>query len=562
MPLSTLDLVSTLFGRLSFGFSVWFAIPQIGEAYKKKARKGGPSFILLWLWLIGDIAQTIGLFVIGGLATQKASGICFAVSSFIMMMQQYYYHGLIPFTQYRKERKESRKETKPVVESLISNVHRPPAYSPELAKAPTRHVQQNRFYDLEKGRKTVSHSEKGLYRSRLRKQVNRPFEKKFSSQWKDFDGWRVNLSGFCLLAAIMLAVWFANDFASRETTELIPAIPPSTTMEKYGWYLGWIGTSLYTFARWHQLAMILIRKSVAAIAAFCFASLVLQNIAMLISILAVSHTTEAIIAQAPYLTNLACALSGDVVFLILYYLYRNNPPPSGSKRPWSDPDWMYRDSEPHASTGERALLQKHQQDLHRLLLPTTERQSDKDVADRPLLSRQQNLRRQVDQNGRKLLRDKIEQLVEKALPLEEKWKKDSNSLPFMIRGKAALKLDRLEKDELGLWDRLNASQAEFGGREEEEEHHKWLTRTEEKRRKLQELREERRQSQPSASGRNSSSSERSSSESPQDSVVRQSVHRAQQRGSVRNLSVGKGIAHPRRGVGTSSEVSSNEEWSS
>ena len=70
-------------------------------------------------------------------------------------MQQYYYHGLIPFTQYRKERKESRKETKPVVESLISNVHRPPAYSLELAKAPTRQDQQNRFYDLEKGRKTV-----------------------------------------------------------------------------------------------------------------------------------------------------------------------------------------------------------------------------------------------------------------------------------------------------------------------------------------------------------------------------------------------------------------------
>ena len=104
----------------------------------------------------------------------------------------------------------------------------------------------------------------------------------------------------------MLAVWFANDFASRETTELTPAVPPSTTMEKYGWYLGWFGTSLYSepqslsvpgnsssarrqpapfataFARWHQLVMILIRKSVAAIAAFCFASLVLQNIAMLI----------------------------------------------------------------------------------------------------------------------------------------------------------------------------------------------------------------------------------------------------------------------------------------
>ncbi|GAA5958984.1 hypothetical protein JCM3765_000793 [Sporobolomyces pararoseus] len=556
MPLSTLDLVSTLFGRLSFGFSVWFAIPQIGEAYKKKAREGGPSFILLWLWLIGDIAQTIGLFVIGGLSTQKASGICFAVSSFIMMMQQYYYHGLIPFTQYRKERKESRH----IVESLISNVHRPPAYAPELSKLTFSRHRQHRVYDLEKGRERLSQFEKRGEESGSRKRMNRHVEKRGYSKWKDFDGWRVNLSGFCLLTAIMLVVWFANDFAKRETTELIPAIPPSTAMEEYGWYLGWFGTSLYTFARWHQLVMILIRKSVAAIAAFCFASLVLQNIAMLISILAVSHTTNAIFAQAPYLTNLACALSGDVVFLILYHLYHNNPLPHGSKRPWSDPDWMYRDSEAHAATGERALVQKHHQDLHRLLLPPTERRSDQDAADRPLTSQQRKLRRQVDQNGRNVLRDKIERSEKEALPLEEKWKKDLSSLPFMVRGKAASKLNRIEKDESRLWNRLNAHQG-YVSEQDEEEHEQWLVRTEEMRRELRRLREERRKKMDD-SIRSFSSSEDSSSESPQDSVVRRLADQPQQRHSVRNLSVGRGTAHPRRGVGTSSEKSSDEEWSS
>lgn len=222
---------------------------------------------------------------------------------------------------------------------------------------------------------------------------------------------------------------------------------------------------------------------------------------------------------------------------------------------------MYEDSEPHASTGERALLQKHQQDLHRLLLPPTERKLDKDAANRPLSSRQHEVRRQVDQNGCKLLREKIEQLEEKALPLEEKWRRDSSSLPFMVRGKAVVKLDRLEEDESGLWDRLNASQGKFGGKEEEEEHHKWLARTEGNRRKLQGLREERRKKMGD-SGRNSFSSEGSSSESPQDSAVRQPVRRLQRRGSIENLSVGRGIAHPRRGVGTLSETSSNEEWSS
>ncbi|GAA5907300.1 PQ-loop repeat-containing protein [Sporobolomyces salmoneus] len=312
MPLSTLDLVSTCCGRLSFGFSLWYALPQIGKLYEEKSGQDGPSFQFLTMWLVGDIAQTIGLFAIGGLSTQKASGICFAVSSLIIMLQQLYYRGYVPLTGRYKARIR-----KPVISQLVTTTHREPAYTIDPPTNDPEHTQfvkslLNRANDLEKGHKTSR-----TYKQRsIEKKVPRDKKRvrsKAKKGWIKADGKSFNFTGFFLVTVVMMIVWFKVDFENRKTTNLELAPFPGTLAEWVGWALGWIGTALYNYPRVHQLIGIQLSKSVSSLAAFMFASLVLQNITILISIAAVSHTLETAPAQAPYYTNLACALTSDVI---------------------------------------------------------------------------------------------------------------------------------------------------------------------------------------------------------------------------------------------------------
>lgn len=67
------DLLSLLAGWLSLGYSLWSFIPQGILLQRTKPRTGGPSFTLLLVWLVGDGGTIAGLFLGGGLFTQKLS---------------------------------------------------------------------------------------------------------------------------------------------------------------------------------------------------------------------------------------------------------------------------------------------------------------------------------------------------------------------------------------------------------------------------------------------------------------------------------------------------------
>lgn len=218
-----------------------------------------------------------------------------------------------------------------------------------------------------------------------------------------------------------------------------------------------------------------------------------------------------------------------------------------------------RTSPPHASTGVDALKHKDRQDLHERLLPSYD-------PTQVLPAREKSLRKELDENARRQLRHDIETLEEKAYADETKWRQDSSSIPWMIKGKSIRqKLEPLEKKEQELWERL-AKMCDGMNHVEKLEQKAWIKRTSWMREELADLRDRRDEEmglRKKADGYEPGKEDSGwSSEVQSEGEGTHSVHRAQGRARaplIRESSVDKGIPHPRRGVGTSSEES--EEYS-
>ncbi|GAA5839651.1 hypothetical protein JCM3766R1_000930 [Sporobolomyces carnicolor] len=299
---------------------------------------------------------------------------------------------------------------------------------------------------------------------------------------------------------IMLVVWGVVDVGRHGATELEVALPPSSKAEKIGWCLGWAGTWLYT----------------------------------------------------------------DVTFLAFYRLYRNNP---HRQKIWSDPDWMYRSIDParsappHAATGERAVVQKHEQDMHRALLPPISSPTQLEaVTSGELSSREARLRHEVSKNASLHLRRQIEQAEEELLRAETKWKDDSRYLPWTVKRRASVRLDAGHKSLARLWKLLEANGKEDTVEAREAE--TWRRETEGTRRRLEQARLERHRMVTKRESVGNSSDEASPGPMSSEDEGRRSLHQPQRRQSftrmARQASVGRGKPHPRRGVGTWTD---SEEWS-
>ncbi|GAA5866342.1 hypothetical protein JCM8547_000745 [Rhodosporidiobolus lusitaniae] len=263
MALSTLDLVSKLAGYESFAASLWSAMPQIYLLWKTKPGYGGPIFSLLLCWLVGDLLQMAGLFLLDDiLITQQISAIVFAVTDIVIMGQLLFYRGWVLGTQRWKQRKQ----------------HRLPAP--------------------------------------LRVEITR---------WKNVNGTPVNLTALAVLTIACLAVWVALDVVQRkDKSALVPASPPHDFLTHFGWWSGWAGTAFYQLPRLPQLWQAW-RKGTDSISPWLFAFLVLQNVTMAISILTVSHTASAMYGQLPYICNVFIALGCDLTYLGIHFYHRKHP---------------------------------------------------------------------------------------------------------------------------------------------------------------------------------------------------------------------------------------------
>ncbi|GAA5888032.1 hypothetical protein JCM5296_005410 [Sporobolomyces johnsonii] len=400
----------------------------------------------------------------------------------------------------------------------------------------------------------------------------------FRSGWKDASGPKFNITGLLLVSVVAFAVWIWQDLAGRTSKPaLVASAPPADVMSWLGWSLGMAGTAAYNLPRVYQVYVIWRNKSMESIAVWSFASLILQNVTMTISILTVSHTPSSVFAQSPYILNVGLALVGDAVVVVLYRRYRGDPMPYRDDRPWTDPDWLYRDypsgtssspfpspaNEPGASSDSEFYHDEHRRDLHSALFPPIPLGARQH---RPLPVAQVQRKHAADARRNKLDRRALDQKRLSALKAEEDWADPSKRhlLSPFDRHQTRTQLDERVRAEHFLEGPLEKRIASSKDKDEKARHADWETRNAEVTEKLARLRKLRREADLREDGEHDSSS---SSEPRQDRHPASSMDRRALSSSSPGESdsgeerryltagqrrgMGQSKFHPRRGVGTS-----------
>ncbi|GAA5955532.1 hypothetical protein JCM21900_000031 [Sporobolomyces salmonicolor] len=220
----------------------------------------------------------------------------------------------------------------------------------------------------------------------------------FRSGWKDISGPRFNIAELLFVSIVAFAVWIWQDLSgSTSKPALVVSSPPTNMMSWLGWNLGMAGTAARNLLRVYRLYVIWRSKSLESIAAWSFTSLILQNVTMTISILAVSHILSSVFAQSPYILNVGLALVGDAVARSLSSTFDDLMADSLNSQVLSSSvgataatpchtgptalgptDWLYRDSapspssslfpsppnDPGASSPSEFYQDEHRRDLH------------------------------------------------------------------------------------------------------------------------------------------------------------------------------------------------------
>ncbi|GAA6057624.1 hypothetical protein JCM3770_005001 [Rhodotorula araucariae] len=284
--LSTLDLVSLLAGYLSLGCSLWSAFPQI-YLLASFPPTGGPLVWMLVIWLLGDAMQVSGMYMNSALDTQKLSGIWFGISDIIIMLEMAIGRGWLPGTPCWARRKQIK-------------THMPLSVGED---------QGNDKEDVGYGPTPVAVSA-GSTRSPVLKRLRR-----FIGRWMpDFDGTRANAVVLVMLVVVGVGCWAGLDVVRRKEKEALrPGEPPHSVASWIGWSTAMAGMVCYISPRIAQILKIRRDQSMENTSVWMFGWLLGQNYTMLVSILAVSHTPDAMYGQAPFLINTIAALTCDHV---------------------------------------------------------------------------------------------------------------------------------------------------------------------------------------------------------------------------------------------------------
>ncbi|GAA5841763.1 hypothetical protein JCM9279_003097 [Rhodotorula babjevae] len=432
MALGPLDLASLLTGYLSRGPHLW----------------------MLVLWLLGDAAQLAGMYIHGALATQKLSAIWFAVGDIIILVEMAIGRGLVSGTSCATRRK-------------LAKSHAPLSVGEDQGAGAE-------VEDVGWGATPTPHepSEKKRRGARTR---SRNF---VARHMPDVDGPRVNATVFVALLVVGLAVWGALDVAQREgKPALEPGEPPQSTASWIGWGTALGGTALYNFPRLVQIRKIVRDKAMEGTSVFLFGWLLAQNYTMLISILTVSHTLEAVYGQAPFLINVVLSLTLDhfIVYLWLKYRYTQR---------LDSPQHLL----PHPTqAGVASLLSEHSSRTTSLAPPSS---SDEDEQLPPREKKADRARRQLaDSYTASLERER----ARAAGP--------ASRLPVLSRRALARRLDRHAEEQDEALSALDEHARSSGDEAEQERHQAWAKQSARTREDLLRLRLERKKSDARAEAR-------------------------------------------------------------
>ncbi|GAA5991456.1 hypothetical protein JCM11641_005211 [Rhodosporidiobolus odoratus] len=376
--LSTLELVSKLFGWWSMGLAIVLFLPEIIEAVTKRPKeRPQPGYFpqsstyvdvlcglvlhagdrvgwferpqlsrdqvlnLLssppkqWLWLAGDGGQLIGLYLANGLETQKA--LCWSIASadIIMIFLLSTFAGLFVCRPCRTAREKKRKirhegAEKRVISHLVAQTLLAPD-DPEPIKINAQ---------LPPGYTTMGD------------QIARRFKNGLAKARKQM----VNVAIVVVTLLVMSMVFLGKDYLFKDTKKPDPiSHMPENQEEWIAYILSYAaiprGINIYNSRKYRRPEGI--TTSAVIIGG-------LSHVANIASIMTVNHERDSVIAQLPFVLTAVCCALIDCYRLILKNQLRDAVPKA--KNPWKDPNWRQQ--------------QLKRQEKHRTLLPDPDHSSD------------------------------------------------------------------------------------------------------------------------------------------------------------------------------------------
>ncbi|BGP21106.1 hypothetical protein JCM10213v2_009286 [Rhodosporidiobolus nylandii] len=311
--LSWWEVSSKLFGWWSLGLAAILFFPEIWETVRTRPKKIRPdTYGFYWSWLIGDGGQIIGLYLAGGLITQKALTWTICVADVIMIFLLSLFSGMFVCRPCRNRTKRNRTEMKTVrllgLSTSVAPVYEmpPPGWTDVGGEIVKSFPHRKKW--TQKRNETVV---------KLARHLNSI------------------VVGITLL--IMTGLWIGLDVVPRKTADPDPVShPPEGQTEIIAYVLSWAGLPCWLGPRVYNVYR---SKSIGLQEGITTSAVVIgaaSHICNIVSIVLVNHTGDTILGQLPYLlTAIFCGLF-DFYRLRVKKQLQGTPylPPPGSDREW------------------------------------------------------------------------------------------------------------------------------------------------------------------------------------------------------------------------------------
>ncbi|GAA5873035.1 hypothetical protein JCM8547_000012 [Rhodosporidiobolus lusitaniae] len=335
--LTAIELASKLAGWFSLALSIILFLPEIVETLTKRPKElRVDTFVFYWSWLVGDGGQLIGLFLGGGLLTQKVLTISIAIADIIMIFLLSLFAGVFVCRPCRQRKTISALVASTSIPSHAHYAMTPPGWvslGDELEDIFHRHG-KHEYVDEEEQEKR-------------RKKKSR----------------MIQVGVLVIGLIVMFILWLALDFLPRETAEPDPVSSmPDDTIGTIAYAASWAGVpcwvgprllNIYRSRKWKEPEGITVDAvAIGSASHFCNC----------IAILLINRTVDSFLAQLPFLLTAVTCVCIDIYRLFLKRKFHGR---RALVPPMADPNWLDQrnnsdeqahDHEDSGSDEEKGLL--------------------------------------------------------------------------------------------------------------------------------------------------------------------------------------------------------------
>jgi len=301
LPLN--EVLAKIFGYISIGCWIVVFSPQYVENYQRK-NTDGVSVSFLWLWILGDILNLLGIILENLLFTMLLLALYYLLADCLLMAQVFYYRKSYHKDEVMGSLDQVGNDNSGSYDSLIPNAHN----SSSSYLSENNHTSHSQNHSNKDETSMLANEHSPLLSTH--QDVSSISKTRFYT--------RVFFVSSILLWIVLLggsALFFfgpGKDKVDMSRWHLLPQL------------LGWGSAILYCFSRIPQIMQNFRNESVEGLSLIMFIFSVVGNVTYCISILLVSLDPTYLLINYPWLLGSGGTLFFDFTIFFQFYMYRKS----------------------------------------------------------------------------------------------------------------------------------------------------------------------------------------------------------------------------------------------